>query len=202
MTTPQDTTTPRSARIQRATRETRIELTLTLDGAGRTNIRTGLGFLDHMLTALAFHARFDLELACEGDLQVDDHHTAEDCAIALGQAIDQALAPRTGIRRFASAYAPLDEALARAVVDVSGRPHAEVALGLTRETLGDLACENVPHVFRSLATAARLTLHIDVLRGENDHHRAEAAFKALALALREALTRTGEPEPPSTKGVL
>lgn len=193
--------TPRTATVSRRTRETAITLTLTLDGNGRAAIATGIGFLDHLLTALAFHARFDLALACEGDLHVDDHHTAEDCALALGEAFDTALGDRAGIRRFGSAHAPLDEALARAVVDCSGRPYARVALGLCRDSIGTLAAENVSHVLRSFATTARLTLHVDLLAGGNDHHRAEAAFKAVALALREAVARDGT-RVPSTKGTL
>jgi len=193
--------TDRRAEVRRTTRETEIVLALALDGTGAADVRTGIGFLDHLLTALACHARFDLSLACSGDLQVDDHHTAEDCALALGQAFDRALGDRSGIARFGSAMAPLDEALARAVVDLSGRPFALVDLGLTRERLGGLACENVSHVLSSLATAARVTLHVDVLRGVNDHHRAEAAFKAVALALRQAASRDGWAVP-STKGVL
>ena len=192
----------RSAKVTRKTLETEIRLELALDGEGQAEIATGIGFLDHMLASLARHARFDLKLSCAGDLQIDDHHTAEDCALALGQALDQALGERRGIARFGSAYAPLDEALARAVVDLSGRPCAVIELGLQRETLGDLACENVAHVFASLATAARMALHLDVLRGTNDHHRAEAAFKALALALRQAVRREGPDRVPSTKGVL
>ncbi|MGI9418193.1 MAG: imidazoleglycerol-phosphate dehydratase HisB [Geminicoccaceae bacterium] len=194
--------TPRSSTVSRTTSETAIELRLTLDGAGDADIRTGIGFLDHMLTAFAKHARFDLHLRCQGDLEVDDHHTAEDCALALGQALDQALGDRRGIIRFAHAYAPLDEALARVVVDLSGRPSAVVDLGLKRERIGDLSAENVGHVFISLAMASRTTLHVDVLRGENDHHRAEAAFKAAALAFRQAVTRDGSGQVPSTKGVL
>jgi len=194
--------TERRAKITRKTRETAVELELVLDGTGQATVATGIGFLDHMLASLAKHARFDLELSCAGDLEIDDHHTAEDCALALGQALDQALGERRGIARFGSAYAPLDEALARAVVDLSGRPCAVVDLGLAREALGQLACENVPHVFTSLATTGRMALHLDVLRGANDHHRAEAAFKALALALRAAVRRDGPDEVPSTKGVL
>lgn len=197
-----DCATARTARIERRTVETAVVLTLSLDGTGAADIRTGLGFLDHMLTALAAHARFDLTLRCDGDLQVDDHHTAEDCALALGGAIDQALGDKRGVARFGFAYAPLDEALARVVVDLSGRPHAEVRLGLAREALGGVACENITHFFRSLAMAARLTLHVDVERGENDHHRAEAAFKALALALGAAVLRDGSGLIPSTKGTL
>jgi len=192
----------RTAKLERKTRETDLTLELCLDGSGRAEIRTGLGFLDHLLTALTRHARLDLRLRCAGDLHVDDHHTAEDCALALGAALHQALGERRGIARFGWAYAPLDEALARAVVDLSGRPFARVELGLTRERLGDLACENIPHVLQSLALAGRLTLHVDVLEGANDHHRAEAGFKAAALALRAAVARDGSDEVPSTKGVL
>lgn len=194
--------TPRTATVTRTTRETDITLSLVLDGTGRTSIATGIGFLDHLLTALAFHARFDLDLACTGDLHIDDHHTAEDCALALGEAVTTALGDRSGIARFAHAYAPLDEALARSVVDISGRPFARVELGLVRDTIGTLACENITHVLASFATAARLTLHVDVLTGSNDHHKAEAAFKATALALREAVVRTGAGGIPSTKGTL
>ena len=192
----------RKASVSRETRETKIELALRLDGEGRSAVKTGVGFLDHLLATLALHARFDLDLSCEGDLQVDDHHTAEDCALALGEALDRALGTRAGIARFGWAFAPLDEALARAVVDLSGRPFARVALGLERDRLGGLACENVRHVLASLAAAARLTLHVDVLEGENDHHRAEAAFKALALALRQAVALDGSAGVPSTKGSL
>ena len=192
----------REAAVSRTTSETEITLRLNLDGTGKADIQSGIGFLDHMLTSLTKHARFDLHLRCNGDLEIDDHHTAEDCALALGQALDQALGNRVGIARFAHAYAPLDEALARAVVDFSGRPSATVDLGLKRERIGELACENISHVFISLAMASRTTLHVDVIRGENDHHRAEAAFKAIALALRQAITRDGSDQVPSTKGVL
>ncbi len=192
----------RTATVTRTTRETSIRVTLDLDGIGKTAVKTGIGFLDHLLDALGRHARFDMALTCEGDLQVDDHHTAEDCALALGEALDRALGERRGVNRFGWALAPLDEALARAVVDLSGRPFSDVALGLRREAIGGLACENVAHVLRSLATAGRLTLHVDVLKGENDHHRAEAAFKATALALRQAAARSGFDDVPSTKGTL
>ena len=193
---------PRTATVMRTTRETSIRMTLDLDGTGKTSIKTGIGLLDHLLDALARHARFDLALTCEGDLQVDDHHTAEDCALALGEAIDRALTERRGVNRFGWALVPLDEALARAVVDLSGRPFADVSLGLRREAIGGLACENIPHLLRSLATASQLTLHVDVLKGENDHHRAEAAVKATALALRQAVARSGFDDVPSTKGTL
>jgi imidazoleglycerol phosphate dehydratase HisB len=193
----------RTGTIERTTRETRITATVRLDGAGVSRIATGLGFLDHMLTALASHSRIDIDLTCDGDLAVDDHHTVEDCALAIGSAIDKALGDRRGIVRFGYAYAPLDEALARVVIDLSGRPSASVDLALTRERIGDVATENISHVFVSMATALRCAIHADVLRGDNDHHKAEAAFKALALALRQAVavdpTRT---DVPSTKGTL
>jgi imidazoleglycerol phosphate dehydratase HisB len=193
---------PRRAEHQRATLETEVAVALRLDGSGEAKVATGIGFLDHLLTSLTRHARFDLELRCKGDLEIDDHHTAEDCALALGAALDKALGDRRGIRRFGSSHAPLDEALARAVVDLSGRPWAEVTLGLTHDRLGELSCENVSHVVRSLAVAARASIHLDVLKGENDHHKAEAAFKALALALREAVALDGSDQVPSTKGAL
>src|SRR5213083_3591957 len=132
--------TTRTATVSRATRETSITVTLTLDGTGKADVKTGLGFLDHLLEALSRHARFDITLACEGDLQVDDHHTAEDCALALGEALDRALGERRGINRFGWALAPLDDGLARAVVDLSGRPFSDIALGLRREAIGGLAC--------------------------------------------------------------
>jgi len=194
--------TPRAATVSRNTRETAVSATVVLDGTGQAEVKTGIGFLDHLLETLVRHARFDLTLACRGDLTVDDHHTAEDCALALGGALDRALGERRGVTRFGWAYAPLDEALARAVVDLSGRPFADVALDLEREAIGGLACENIPHLLRSLATAARLTLHVDVLKGENDHHKAEAAVKALALALRQAVAPSGFDDVPSTKGTL
>lgn len=194
--------TPRIATIERATAETSIRLTLNLDGTGTAEVATGLGSLDHFLTILSFHARFDLELSCTGDLVVDDHHTVEDVALVLGQAIDRALGTRAGIARFASAYAPLDESLARVVIDLSGRPASVINLNLERDMLGQVATENFTHFFRSLATAMRAALHVDVLRGENDHHRAEAAFKACALALRMAVSRQTSVDVPSTKGTL
>lgn len=200
------TTNPPASRtgsVTRTTRETDIRAELSLDGSGTVSVRTGLGFFDHMLTALATHARVDLDLACNGDLQVDDHHTIEDCALALGQALDEALGDRRGITRFGSAYAPLDESLCRVVVDLSGRPSSVVSLGFTRESLGDVATENLTHFFNSFATGARCTLHVDCLRGENDHHRVEAAFKALALALRQAVAvDAASDRVPSTKGTL
>lgn len=192
----------RTATIERQTKETMIRGRLSLDGARRISVETGIGFLDHLVTGLAFHAGWDLELKCTGDLHTDDHHSAEDCALALGGALDRALGDRSNITRFGWALAPLDEALARAVVDLSGRPWPEVALGLNREMLGTLASENVTHFFVSLAMSLKAAVHVDVLRGANDHHRAEAAFKALALAFRAAMAAAGGSGVPSTKGSL
>jgi imidazoleglycerol-phosphate dehydratase len=195
-------TANRTATLQRRTAETSVDLTLNVDGTGLASVGTGIGFLDHLLVSLARHARLDLELKCVGDLHIDDHHTSEDVALALGQSLDQALGDRRGVTRFGHAFVPLDEALSRAVVDLSGRPFAAINLGLTRSSIGQLACENVAHVLSSFATAARVTLHVDVLKGENDHHRAESAFKATAVALREAVRRSGFDDVPSTKEVL
>jgi imidazoleglycerol phosphate dehydratase HisB len=201
---PETAAGPRRARVERRTKETAIELELVVDGTGDVRVATGIGMLDHLLTALAFHAGFDLVLTCRGDLEVDDHHTAEDCALALGGALREALGDRAGLERFGDALVPLDEALARCAVDLSGRPFARVELGLVRERLGGLACENASHVLASFAAAAALTLHVELLCGANDHHRAEAAFKSVAVALRRATRRRSSTTPtvPSTKGVL
>lgn len=192
----------RTAIVRRKTAETELDLSLDIDGVGDFSLTTGIGFFDHMLHALTKHAGWNLRGRIRGDLQVDDHHTVEDTALALGKALDEALGERVGIRRFGHAYAPLDEALARSVVDLSGRPAAVVFLQTQRDRVGDLACENAVHFFRSFASTARLSLHVDVLRGENDHHRIEGAFKATALALRSACERDVRNGIPSTKGVL
>ncbi len=172
--------------VSRKSRETDIELRLRFS-PGTSEIHSGIGFLDHLLTSFAHHSGWTLQLQCRGDLEVDEHHSAEDTAIVLGIAFKEALADRVNCRRFGTAYAPLDEALARAVVDLSGRPWFQVDLGLKRERIGSLAAENIGHVLQSFAMNAGICLHVDVLKGENDHHRAEAAFKAMALALRSAL---------------
>jgi len=191
----------RSADIDRETTEVTITGRLELDGTGASEVKTGLGFLDHMLTTLARHGRFDLSLVASGDITIDDHHTVEDCAIVLGRALDQALGDRSGIHRFGSAYAPLDESLSRAVVDLSGRPWPEISMDFTRDTVGEVATENIVHFLRSFAMEGRMALHIDVIRGDNDHHKAESAFKALAMALRTAVSISGSGVP-STKGTL
>jgi imidazoleglycerol-phosphate dehydratase len=202
----------RRAALRRKSRETEVLVALALDPESpAAEIDSGIGFLDHMLTSLATHAGWDLRLACRGDLAVDDHHSVEDCAIALGETLARALAAGAAAgrppKRFGSAYAPLDEALARAVIDLSGRPFCRTELGLSGASLGGLEGENVGHFFWSLASTAKMTLHIDVLAGDNAHHKAEAAFKALALALREAAASSplappdsGTSGPASTKG--
>ncbi|KAG0279617.1 imidazoleglycerol-phosphate dehydratase [Linnemannia gamsii] len=194
----------RVATVSRKTNETDIHITLSMDQAGAQSIEidSGIGFLDHMYHALAKHSGWSLSLKCKGDIHIDDHHTAEDTAIALGMAFKQALGEPRGIKRFGSAYCPLDEALSRAVVDISGRPFADINLGLKREMIGTLSCEMIPHVMESFAQAGGITLHVDVIKGFNDHHRAESAFKALAVALKNAVERTGTNDVPSTKGVL
>ncbi|KAF8580904.1 IGPD-domain-containing protein [Ramaria rubella] len=198
----------RQASISRKTNETDIEVIIDLDcapGTGRVQtieISTGIGFLDHMYHALAKHGGLSLTMKCNGDLWIDDHHTAEDSALALGSAFKDALGEVRGIRRYGTGYAPLDEALSRAVIDISSRPYCVTDLGLKREKIGELSTEMIPHVIHSFAMAAGVTLHVDVLRGDNDHHRAESAFKALALAIRQAIEKTGGSDVPSTKGIL
>ncbi|KAI7885773.1 IGPD-domain-containing protein [Lichtheimia hyalospora FSU 10163] len=194
----------RTASISRKTNETDIHVAINLDGKfdQQINVDTGIGFLDHMYHALAKHGGWSLTLNCKGDLHIDDHHTAEDTGIALGMAFKQALGTPKGIKRFGSAYCPLDEALARSVVDISGRPFADINLNLKREMIGALSTEMIPHVLLSFAFAAGITLHVDVLKGTNDHHKAESAFKSLAVAIKQAVERTGSNDVPSTKGVL
>lgn len=192
----------REVELTRATKETDIACWLNLDGSGVAEVDTGIGFFDHMLSALAKHARFDLNLKCQGDLHIDDHHSVEDCALVVGNCLDDALGERKGIARFGCAHVPLDEALCRAVVDLSGRPYPAINLGLERERLGELSCENIPHFFESFAVTGRMALHVDVLKGRNDHHRSEASFKAVAVALRQAVAFDGTSDVPSTKGML
>ncbi|KAI5123331.1 hypothetical protein M0805_001756 [Coniferiporia weirii] len=197
----------RKASISRNTNETQIEVSIDLDWSPASGVKqtievsTGIGFLDHMYNALAKHGGMSLTMKCKGDLWIDDHHTADN-ALALGTAFKQALGEVRGIRRYGTGHAPLDEALSRAVLDISNRPYCVAELQLKREKIGDLSTEMLPHVFHSFAMAAGVTLHVDVLRGENDHHKAESAFKALALAIRQAIERTGGTDVPSTKGVL
>jgi len=202
------TTTPkpvagRRAVLRRKTRETDVQLFLDLDGHGVAEISTGVGFLDHMLTALATHARFDLKIACKGDLQIDPHHSVEDVAIVLGDAFNQALGEKRGITRFGHAYVPLDEALVRCVVDLSGRPYLSYEVALPVAQIGALPSELIEDFLRAFADHGRLNLHADLIRGRNGHHIAEALFKALARALGIAVALDPRSNGvPSTKGVL
>lgn len=191
---------------ERGTRETRIRVRVELDGTGKADVRTGVGFFDHMLDALARHGMFDLAVECEGDLHIDAHHTVEDVGIVLGGAFLDALGDKAGITRYADATVPLDEALVRAVVDVSGRPflHFHVPLPAGQPRIGDFDAALSAEFWRGFAMEARLTMHLDGLRGENAHHIVEATFKAAARAL-DAATRPDERRAgviPSTKGAL
>ncbi len=192
----------RTAETGRETRETKVRVSIDLDGSGRSTVATGVGFLDHLLGSLAHHALFDLEIEATGDLEVDDHHTVEDVALVLGEAIAAALGDRSGITRFGDAVVPMDEAIARAAVDAGGRPFASIDLEMHNERIGNLSTQNLPHALEAFCRTAGITLHLQA-SGRNDHHVAEAGFKALARALRAAV----EIDPrrrgiPSTKGVL
>lgn len=194
----------RSARIERKTNETRVSVAVDLDGTGKSVISTGVGFFDHMLDQIARHAPLDLELKAEGDLHIDAHHTVEDAGIALGQAVDQALGDRRGVARYGDAHVPLDEALTRVVVDVSGRPFLVFDVAFPSAKIGDFDAELVREFFQAFASNARIGLHIENLRGANGHHIAESCFKGFARAFGKALAldarRAGEV--PSTKGTL
>ena len=193
----------RIGRVQRRTTETDIEVELGLEGGSQLQIDTGIGFFDHMLTAFARHGLFDLKLKCRGDLQVDAHHTVEDVGICLGQALAQALGDKAGIQRFGHSYVPMDEALARAVVDLSGRPYLVFQAAFHGPQVGGLPVGLVREFMRALADQARMNLHLDLLRGSDDHHSIEALFKACGRALAQAVAlRPGEQGIPSTKGVL
>ncbi|WIM06960.1 MAG: imidazoleglycerol-phosphate dehydratase HisB [Candidatus Nitricoxidivorans perseverans] len=194
----------RTADIQRDTLETRIRVRLDLDGSGRSKLATGVGFLDHMLDQIARHGMVDLEVEAEGDLHIDAHHTVEDVGIAVGQALAKAWGDKKGLTRYGHAYVPLDEALSRVVLDLSGRPGLAFDVDFSRSTIGDFDVDLVREFFQGLVNHAALTVHIDCLRGDNAHHQAETVFKAFGRALRMAV----EADPraagavPSTKGTL
>ena len=194
----------REATIDRRTSETVITGAVRLDGTGASAITTGIGFYDHMLDQLARHSAIDIELSCEGDLHIDGHHTVEDTALALGDAIGRALGDKAGITRFGHAYAPMDECLTRCALDISGRPHTVYRQDFTMAKLGEMDTELFAHFYSSFAQAAGLTLHLETLYGTNNHHVAESGFKALARALGTAVAldprRAGQV--PSTKGML
>ncbi|PMD60751.1 imidazoleglycerol phosphate dehydratase [Hyaloscypha bicolor E] len=225
---------PRTFFVERITKETKVQISLSLDGGPLDHlpetfqvpshfpkqttehhasqnsnsqqiwIWTGIGFLDHMLHALAKHAGWSLRIRTHGDLAIDDHHTAEDTFLGLGEAFQRCLGDRKGLRRFGDAHAPLDESVARAVIDISSRPFFVGDFGFNNAKIGDLTTQMIPHCLQSFSQTAGVTLHVDVLKGDNDHHRAEAAFKALAVAARRATERIAgkEGEVISTKGVL
>lgn len=194
----------RRASITRKTAETEIVAQVDLDGTGRASMATGIGFFDHMLDQLARHSLVDIELRAAGDLHIDDHHTVEDCGIALGQALAQALGDKGGIRRYGACLLPMDDTLVRAALDLSGRPFLVWSLPFERDKIGSFDTDLVREFFQAFATHGGITLHVEKLAGFNAHHVAEAAFKAVARALREAV----EPDPrragaiPSTKGML
>ena len=195
---------PRCARIERITRETSIVVDIGLDGSGHADISTGVPFLDHMLDQVARHGAMDLSIAAKGDLHIDAHHTVEDIGITLGQAVKQALGDKTGLTRYGYAYVPLDEALSRVVIDLSGRPGLEFHVPFTRSMIGAFDVDLAHEFFQGFVNHALVTLHIDNLRGQNAHHQAETVFKAFARALRMAAT--ADPRAagvvPSTKGTL
>jgi imidazoleglycerol-phosphate dehydratase len=194
----------RKAEVSRTTRETSVSLALNLDGSGQYEVSTGIGMLDHMLEQLAKHGRFDLTIDAKGDIDRDPHHLVEDLGLVLGQAFNQALGERRGIVRFGHAVVPMDEALVMVAIDLGGRPYAGVHLEFERELIGELPAENVTHFLESFAQEGRLNLHVRQFSGENDHHRIEACFKALARALSSAVGIDDRiaGEVPSTKDLL
>lgn len=194
----------RSAEISRQTAETEIKVSVDLDGTGRYDMQTGIGFFDHMLDQLARHSLIDMTVTCKGDTHIDDHHSVEDCGIALGQALTKALGDKRGIRRYGSCLLPMDDALVRAALDLSGRPFLVWDVDLPTDKIGTFDTELVREFFQALSTHGGITLHVSALAGLNSHHIAEAAFKAVARALREAVEsdpRKGDAIP-STKGML
>ncbi|MBD3731726.1 MAG: imidazoleglycerol-phosphate dehydratase HisB [Sphingopyxis sp.] len=194
----------RTATVQRTTKETDIAITVNLDGTGDYSVSTGIGFLDHMVEQLSRHSLIDISMTVKGDLHIDQHHTVEDSALALGEAVAKALGDKRGIARYGEAHAPMDETLTRCVIDISGRPYCVYKSGFSQPRLGEMDTELFPHWFASFAQTAGITLHLETLYGENNHHIAESSYKALARALRQAVEidpRKGDAIP-STKGVL
>ena len=203
MSTP-EALSPRTGRVERNTAETRIAIAVNLDGTGQYAVSTGIGFLDHMVEQFSKHSLIDVDMQVTGDLHVDQHHTTEDSAIALGQAITEALGDKAGIGRYGSAYSPMDETLSRVALDISGRPYLVWKAGFTQERLGEWDTELIEHWFHSVAQSAGLTLHCELLYGTNNHHICESLYKGFARAMRIAVER--DPRKggaiPSTKGQL
>lgn len=191
----------RSYEIERNTLETKIKVSINLDGSGKSEINTGIGFFDHMLTLMAFHGKFDMKVICDGDIYVDDHHTIEDIGIAIGECVKKALGDRRGIRRYSTIYIPMDEALCQSSIDVSNRPYLVFNAEFKDERVGNMTCQMVKEFFRAFVNESRTTLHINLLYGENDHHKIEAIFKSFARALKEAIEIISD-EVASSKGVL
>lgn len=191
----------RSYKIERNTLETQIVVEIDLEGTGKAEIDTGVGFFDHMLTLMAFHGKFDMKVKCSGDTYVDDHHTIEDIGIALGECVKQALGDRRGIKRYSTVFIPMDEALAQTSIDVSNRPYLVFNAEFTDERVGNMATQMVKEFFRAFVNESRVTLHINLLYGENDHHKIEAIFKSFARALKEGIEIISD-EVASSKGVL
>ena len=203
MTRKNDIAAARIARVERRTKETTIAVTVNLDGTGKAELATGVPFLDHMLDQVARHGMLDLTVRAEGDLHIDAHHTVEDVGIALGQAVKQALGDKAGIARFGHAYVPLDEALSRVVLDLSGRPGLEYHVSFTRAMIGGFDVDLTHEFFQGFVNHALATVHVDTLRGQNAHHQAETVFKAFARALRMAVALDPRASGvPSTKGTL
>lgn len=191
----------RSYKITRNTLETQIAVEINLDGSGKADIDTGIGFLDHMLTLVAFHGKFDMNIKCHGDTYVDDHHTIEDIGIALGECVKQALGDKRGIKRYSTVFIPMDEVLAQTSIDVSNRPYLVFNADFTDERVGNMTTQMVKEFFRAFVNESRVTLHINLLYGENDHHKIEAIFKSFARALKDAIEIISD-EVASSKGVL
>ena len=187
--------------VIRNTLETKIKVEINLDGSGEVKIDTGVGFLDHMLTLMAFHGKFDLTILAKGDLCVDDHHTIEDIGICLGEAFKEAIGDRRGIRRYSTVYIPMDESLAYTSIDISNRPYLVFNVGFTSEKIGNMSTQMFKEFFRAFVNESRITLHINLLYGENDHHKIEAVFKSFARALKEGSEIISK-EVSSSKGVL
>ncbi len=192
----------RTSNIVRKTNETSIDITLALDGTGKNDISTGIGFFDHMLEQLSFHSRIDMTIKAKGDLHIDAHHTVEDCGLTLGQCLLEALHDKKGIQRYGSALLPMDETLTQIALDFSGRPYFVANMDCPTEKVGDFDCQLAREFFKSLSTESKMTLHINVLYGHNSHHIIESCFKGVAQSIKQAIAITSQENVASTKGIL